>query len=428
MRSNTANMKHLMRVCGLILLTTISQSNASWGSPGSGQYHIQTDEGPERYFRYLTDNGQYRKEKRLQDGTVIGTDAWIDASGFLRQKDYIADGGGYRILKSKTIYVGQGQAIEEALRSIKNLPSGSSSDNKLKLLHATTTTVRPLVNYISTTTARPLYYDHPSTPTVHIQPNSQPLDNRYVPVKGVQVKPTPIPAQAPLTVAPLRKKHPVPSVQFEPPYNNEYGPITADYTSSTPSPISSTQLPITTTNLLDPYPTHLSPLNTDLLPPLVSPTAIPNELYDYSPISSTTPRPTPISSTEASVIPLNSNNLEPQPLYTRPVTSRPYSSRNPFLRGHPNYNENVGSGYDPQYPEYDGVAVNDNGFRYYLPRQYHEEENSGGDRRAGSFGYIDPFGIRRVVYYNASPEQGFVHRKNNRYVGFDATPYDPRPL
>ena len=38
----------------------------------SGQYHIQTDEGPERYFKYQTDNGQYRKEKRLQDGTVIG--------------------------------------------------------------------------------------------------------------------------------------------------------------------------------------------------------------------------------------------------------------------------------------------------------------------------------------------------------------------
>lgn len=30
------------------------------------QYHIQTDEGPERYFRYQTDSGQYRKEKRLE--------------------------------------------------------------------------------------------------------------------------------------------------------------------------------------------------------------------------------------------------------------------------------------------------------------------------------------------------------------------------
>jgi hypothetical protein len=79
-----------------------------------------------------------------------------------------------------------------------------------------------------------------------------------------------------------------------------------------------------------------------------------------------------------------------------------------------------------QLPLYDGISATQNGFRYYLPRQYHEEENSGGDRKAGSFGYIDPFGIRRVIYYNAEPGTGFVHRKNNRYVGFDATPYDPR--
>lgn len=46
--------------------------NANWGSPDSSQYHIQTDEGDERFFRYQTDNGQFRKEKRLKDGTVIG--------------------------------------------------------------------------------------------------------------------------------------------------------------------------------------------------------------------------------------------------------------------------------------------------------------------------------------------------------------------
>lgn len=41
----------------------------------------------------------------------IGVDAWIDAAGYLRQKDYIADDKGYRILKSKTVYVGQGRPI-----------------------------------------------------------------------------------------------------------------------------------------------------------------------------------------------------------------------------------------------------------------------------------------------------------------------------
>lgn len=56
----------------LIFQISFNVSMANWGTPGSGQYHIQTDEGPERYFRYQTDSGQFRKEKRLEDGTVIG--------------------------------------------------------------------------------------------------------------------------------------------------------------------------------------------------------------------------------------------------------------------------------------------------------------------------------------------------------------------
>lgn len=91
----------------------IQLTNANWGTPGSSsQYHIQTDEGPERFFRYQTDNGQFRKERRMQDGTVIGTNAWIDGFGYLRQNDYIADHAGYRILKSKTVFVGKDSNIE----------------------------------------------------------------------------------------------------------------------------------------------------------------------------------------------------------------------------------------------------------------------------------------------------------------------------
>lgn len=88
----------------------------------------------------------------------------------------------------------------------------------------------------------------------------------------------------------------------------------------------------------------------------------------------------------------------------------------------------LGDGYTPQFPGYDGVAFRQNGFRYYLPKQYHEEETNGADERTGSFGYVDPFGIRRVIYYNTAPGGGFEIRKNNRYVGHNATPYDPRPI
>lgn len=92
----------------------------------------------------------------------------------------------------------------------------------------------------------------------------------------------------------------------------------------------------------------------------------------------------------------------------------------------------LGDGYTPQYAPYDGVARTEehgNGFEYYLPRHYHREAASAaGERRRGDFGYIDPFGIRRVVYYEATPDCGLRQRQNNRYVGFGATPYDPRPL
>ena len=98
------------------------------------------------------------------------------------------------------------------------------------------------------------------------------------------------------------------------------------------------------------------------------------------------------------------------------------------FRGDKGYSDlRIRKRYQKQYPELDEVSVTNDGFRYYIPRAYHEEQEGPGNEKTGSFGYIDPFGIRRVIYYNANPENGFQHRKNNRYVGFRATPYDPQP-
>lgn len=77
----------------------IEAQRSGWNLNPNTQYHIQTDEGPERFFRFQTANGQYRKEKRLADGTVIGTEGWLDPLGYLRLKDYIADHEGFRILR-----------------------------------------------------------------------------------------------------------------------------------------------------------------------------------------------------------------------------------------------------------------------------------------------------------------------------------------
>lgn len=88
--------------------------------------------------------------------------------------------------------------------------------------------------------------------------------------------------------------------------------------------------------------------------------------------------------------------------------------------------------YDPYYQTQtqnrnylDVISTGNDGFRYYLPRHYHAEQSNQFGQRTGSFGYVDPFGIRRVIYYNTAPGTGFQHRKNNRYVGFDSPPYDP---
>ena len=72
----------------------------------SNQYHIQTDTGNERFFKFKTQNGQYRKERRLSDGTVIGSSSWIDANGNQHVQEYKADAKGYRITKAYTEFVG----------------------------------------------------------------------------------------------------------------------------------------------------------------------------------------------------------------------------------------------------------------------------------------------------------------------------------
>lgn len=65
------------------------------------QYHIQTDSGDRRFFKYQTWSGQFRKESRLDDGSVVGNYGWVDANGVLRMYYYIADDEGYRITNSR---------------------------------------------------------------------------------------------------------------------------------------------------------------------------------------------------------------------------------------------------------------------------------------------------------------------------------------
>ncbi|XP_049941392.1 uncharacterized protein LOC126418603 [Schistocerca serialis cubense] len=302
-------------------ISSASGSPASWNSAvpapapapvpaaDAGQFHIQTDEGPERYFRYQTQSGQYRKEKRLQDGSVVGSYGWIGADGVLRLRDYVADNSGYRVVRTKSVYVGRDEPIGSALAKSKSAPSQGGTSYRAPI------------------------------------------------------------ATAPPTPAPL----PLSTPQQEPVRRPALGYSAPAFSFSPPASVI--------------YP-------------------------GYQPISSNAIQP------QYSGLPSN---------YQYQTASPPAADRY----------DNAAAGYyqntvqppaqaHTQFPLYDGIATTQNGFRYYLPRQYQEEETLSQDRRAGSFGYIDPFGIRRVIYYNTAPDTGFVHRKNNRYVGFDATPYDPR--
>merc|ERR1719322_1794575 len=74
------------------------------------QYLIQTDQGPERLFRYQTLTGQIRKEKRLENGDVTGTYGWVDPNNVLRLYDYVSDLQGYRIEKTRLFKVGNPSA------------------------------------------------------------------------------------------------------------------------------------------------------------------------------------------------------------------------------------------------------------------------------------------------------------------------------
>lgn len=430
-------------------------SSTPWNDPTNNQFHIQTDEGPERYFKYQTQNGQYRKEKRLEDGTVIGSYAWIDDDGFLRQRDYIADSQGYRIVKNKNIYVGKDVNVGDAVKAAKKLPNSyippinSPSRN---------------TGYVSVT-PRPILGGSTVSPSVEISLNSIPSSTSSSAFIGSTVQQSDshdissqTSIQSPFTstvsysgpsIDTVYNPVSTTSSSYLPPGSSttpSSTPSVVYLPSSTPPPVSYSSIP--EKDLSPPIPEY----NTQRPPtyiypqPTQSSTSSPNPSTVYLPSStpstiylpSSTPGYISITPPPRKYIPsINTNSLEysgsPQYEHYPQDFVNPYIHQNgptyPIdTRGqsfNPTYN-NIGNGYDPQYPYYDGISVTNDGFRYYIPKAYHEEQNTGSNTKSGSFGYIDPFGIRRVIYYNAGPD-GFKHRKNNRYVGFNATPYDPRP-
>ncbi|XP_011700997.1 PREDICTED: uncharacterized protein LOC105457813 isoform X2 [Wasmannia auropunctata] len=320
MRRGLASVLSLVVSALCLTADEIEAQRSGWNLNPNTQYHIQTDEGPERFFRFQTSNGQYRKEKRLADGTVIGTEGWLDPLGYLRLKDYIADHEGFRILRSKMVYVGKDRPIQDAVAETKKVPAQTG------------------------VLARPR---RPPNPFRRPDPNA------VVPLSGNDITSG---YYTPTTIRP------------RPISRNNYYSSRSGYPSSGLQSLDGFHRP------------QVAYYRGSAIRP---PTQILEAPYDSA---------------------IGGSSIRPS--YQLPI------SRN-----------------DPgDLPPYDGTHTTANGFQYYLRRQYHEEEREPEGNNVGSFGYIDPFGIRRVIYYKTDPfTGGFLHKKNNRYVGFNATPYDPLP-
>ncbi|XP_030746771.1 uncharacterized protein LOC115875450 [Sitophilus oryzae] len=417
--------------CFFILLLYFGVLNITNGydTPQNPQYHIQTDEGPERYFRYQTLSGQFRKEKRLEDGTVIGTYAWIDDDGILRQRDYIADTAGYRILKSKNLYVGRNLPVAEAMKLAKKYPASAGT---LVSSKASPSPVRPVVTVaynqaisqsttprpvtplptVSTTTGIPCASCNTPGPTT-VRPDGLYVSSTFGP--HVEISNNALPSS---TIAPFISTTEKPYVEITP---GTISSTLAPFVSTTVSPVTGLPLEYLKTDVQAVNNLQFHETST-IRPAHQLPSAVQYSPSPYDALPTYTESDQNTLDANPYVSPINQGYL----FHNGPTY--PIDRNGHTYRGTKRYsNARIGNGYDKQYPEYDGVSVTNDGFRYYIPRAYHEEQTGVNNEKSGSFGYIDPFGIRRVIYYNAKPGEGFQHRKNNRYVGFDATPYDPRP-
>merc|ERR1711915_416919 len=95
--------------CSLLSLFLVGVVEVLGQAPNpdfAAEYLIQTDLGDDRFFRFQTHSGQYRKEVLRPDGTQEGTYGWVDPNGVLRLFDYVADNLGYRIVKESLFKVG----------------------------------------------------------------------------------------------------------------------------------------------------------------------------------------------------------------------------------------------------------------------------------------------------------------------------------
>lgn len=155
-------------------------------------------------------------------------------------------------------------------------------------------------------------------------------------------------------------------------------------------------------------------ISNELQPPISPPVAFNGVSHrnGVAAIGITSTLPTPIAATATP--PLTSAFGVPRSVVPLGVSRRPIAYYGPKQLTH-DYNELDNRPIERAY-----MARTPNSFRYYLPKQYHEETIN----RHGSYGYVDPFGIRRVFYYRIAPNGKLELQKKYRYVGLHGKPYE----
>jgi len=337
------------------------------------QYHVQTDDGNQRFFKYQTWSGQYRKETRLDDGSVVGSYGWIDANGILRMYEYIADNKGYRVTKDRAFQVEDNATKEEI-------------DNLIESKEPSKETLR-------------------STKSLP-QDDTTSFDAEEIQQRKLVKK---------------KKK-----AKFELPNPNLVKSLLPRATSSSNSKrlqrrISADFVPIFDDNL-----SNFDHLNTNQLTPQTKTKVKQQKFIKSLPRISSLPR-----SRKARIQPQREDyrtHYRPgrKARQKVPLTRRKFSASGPQggrfyvvkRKRRPNSLSNNRRHEEANNLEVEAATASIN---YQTDKAFHHEAVLDNGERHGEYGYIDPIGIRRVVTYTtgpaAQPSSGIIKAKENDYVG-----------
>ncbi|XP_042862205.1 uncharacterized protein LOC122247214 [Penaeus japonicus] len=332
------------------------------------QYHIQTDDGSERYFRYQTYDGQYRKEKRLDDGTVIGTYGWVDATGLLRLYDYIADLSGYRIVRKKTLKMPQQPRAPVTEAPVRRNPSRTSSFRT-----PSRAGVRDQPGLSVSVVSPPAVRTPTSRPSYTLQRTS--VTGRPQTSRGTSA--TSDSAEVPLPVV-LRRGESATQLQ---------DPVPVDEATGNPG-------------------THANRGHDGTAPKLTSHTIATQPGGETRTLTPVLVRTGPSSSrrrtqgTREHLVQRTGDLLIER---TRDlVTERP---------GNKVTEAPINGAINRRLPEEGTYSIN-----YDLGNQFHREKIMPDGTKVGKHGYVDPLGILRVTYYSTGPN-GHQQSQESKWVG-----------